>query len=68
MKFVFFHFLHPNRLECSQADVQSNFRSFDSLLSDAREDFWREVKTSGGRGDGTTLARVHGLIAIVIVR
>src|ERR1700748_3745157 len=46
--------------------MKSNFGGFNSTALQAVKDFGGEVQSGGGSGDGTTLLRVHGLVAIAV--
>lgn len=55
-----------HRLKCSQADVQRDVGNADTAGADLAENLRREVQTGGGSGDGTSLAREYGLVALAI--
>jgi hypothetical protein len=66
MNFMVFDALDANGLKGSQADVEGDFGGFNTTEADAIENFRGEMKSGGGRGDGTALLRVDGLIAIAV--
>lgn len=68
MKFVIFDSIYANGLESPEADVEGDLGDFGATLADAIEDFWSEVKASGGSGDRSVLLGVNGLVAIEIAR
>ena len=43
MYFVIFNSIHPHRLKCAEADVQSDLRDFNSLVTDGFQEFGREM-------------------------
>lgn len=68
MKMVIFNSLGANGLEGPEADVQSDFGSFDSSILDAGENFSSEVEAGGRGGNRSTLLRVDRLIAFAVAK
>ena len=66
MDFVVFKALSADGLERPESNVKSDFCDFDISRADALQDFWREVQTRSGRGNGASLPRVDGLISLAI--
>ena len=58
--------IHANGPESPQADVEGDLGGFDATLTDTVENFWSEVKASGGSCDRSILLGINGLVAIKI--
>ena len=63
---VLFDFLDADWLERAKSDVEGDFRGLDAAIAEAGQNFRSEVEASGGRGDGSALAGVDGLVAVAI--
>src|SRR5579871_3877586 len=46
--------------------MQSDVRSLDTTLAQPGENFWREVKASGGSGHRSALSRIDGLVTVAV--
>ena len=66
VEFVIFDALDADRLKRSQAYVQGDFGSLDSVLADLVKNLRGEVKSGGGSSDGAELLGVYGLIAVAV--
>ncbi len=63
---VIFYAGDADWLKGSEADVEGDFGGFDSAQADAMQYLRSEVKSGGGRGDGTARLGVNGLVALAI--
>jgi hypothetical protein len=66
MEFVILDAVDADRLEGSQADVQSDVNGLDAALADSGEGFRGEVKAGGRGGYRSRLLGIDGLIALAI--
>ncbi len=66
MQLVIFHALLAYRLECSQPDVQRDFRRLNAFLSHACQNFGREVQACSGRSHRAFFPGIDGLIALPV--
>src|SRR5579863_8044918 len=66
MQFVLFNDFFSYRLEGSQAYVQSNFRSFNAALFEARENLRREVQPGCRSCNGPAFPRIDRLITLAV--
>jgi len=60
--------IDADRLESSQADVQRDVGGLDAALTDSVENLRGEMEAGRGRGYGSALLRIDGLIALAIAR
>lgn len=63
---VIFDLFHVDRLKSPESYVKCDFCSFNAAGTNASQDFWSEVESGGGSGDGSALAGVDGLIALAV--
>src|SRR6202011_2960963 len=60
--------LLPDRLKCSEPDMQRNVRDLGAGSAASIQDLRRKVKSGRRRRGGTGLARKYGLVSVAIVR
>ena len=65
---MIFDSIDANGLESPQTNVEGDLGGFDATLADAVEDFWGEVKASGGSSNRSILLGINGLVAMEIAR
>ncbi len=68
MQLVVFHPFLAHWLECSQPNVQRDFRGFNATFFDSSQNLGREVQTCGRGSRRALRASVDGLIALAVRR
>lgn len=63
---MFFDALGTNRLKSSKTDMKRDLDRLDAATMEAGKNFWSEVKACSGRGDGSALVGIDGLIPLTI--
>src|SRR5277367_5586771 len=66
VEFVVLDFSYAHGLEGAEADVESDFRDFNSTGANALENFGREVEARRRRGYRSSRFRIDGLVALAI--